>query len=248
MSVFYIALFLLNAVPGPGVARASQDNPDDLYRDRTTLTSAARAVAIWSARLGADPADFESAWKLARAQYWLGTNGLPERDRKGALDGGLAAARLAVAIKPARPEGHLWVAANMGALAESFGLRQGIRYRGAIRQSLETVLQIDPAFQQGSADRGLGRWYYKVPGLFGGDNRKSEAHLRQALAYNQHSVITHLFLAETLLDLGKKPTRGRNSKRRSRRPTTRSGRPRIGCFASRRGACSPCFARSYAFG
>jgi hypothetical protein len=89
----------------------------------------------------------------------------------------------------------------MGALAESFGLRQGIRYRGAIREALETVLRLDPGFQQGSADRALGRWYYKVPGLFGGDKRKSEAHLRQALTYNAQSVITRLFLAETLVAL-----------------------------------------------
>jgi tetratricopeptide (TPR) repeat protein len=185
------------------VAHGSQDNPDELYRDRATLASATRAAAIWSARLTANPADFETAWKLARAQYWLGTNALPEPDRKGALEAGLAAARKAVAIDGTRPEGHFWSAANMGALAESFGLRQGIRYRGAIRASLESVLRIDPGFQQGSADRALGRWYYKVPRLFGGDHRKSEAHLRKALAYNQQSVITRLFLAETLLDLGR---------------------------------------------
>jgi hypothetical protein len=92
----------------------------------------------------------------------------------------------------------------MGALAESYGLRQGIRYRGAIREALETVLKIDPGFQEGSADRALGRWYYKVPGLFGGDKRKSEQHLRKALAYNEQSVITHLFLAETLIELNRK--------------------------------------------
>jgi tetratricopeptide (TPR) repeat protein len=188
----------------PRVAYGSQDNPDELYRNRSTLTSATRAAAIWSARLAANPADFETAWKLARAQYWLGTNGLAAPERRGALEAGLAAARKAVAIDATRPEGHFWSAANMGALAESFGLRQGIRYRGAIRESLETVLRIDPGFQQGSADRALGRWYYKVPRLFGGDNRKSEAHLRKALAYNQQSVITRLFLAETLLDLGRK--------------------------------------------
>ncbi len=187
----------------PRVAHALQDNPDDLYRDRATLASATRAADVWSARLATNPTDFESAWKLARAHYWLGTSGLPERDRKHALELGLAAARQAVAANAARPEGHFWVAANMGALAESFGLRQGIRYRGAIRQSLETVLRIDPAFQQGSADRALGRWYYKVPGLFGGDNRKSETHLRKALAYHPQSVITLLFLGETLLDLGR---------------------------------------------
>jgi predicted Zn-dependent protease len=43
-----------------------------------------------------------------------------------------------------------------------------------------------------------------VPGLFGGDKKRSEAHLRKALAYNPQSVITHLFLAETLLELDRK--------------------------------------------
>lgn len=184
--------------------QVTADDPDSLYQERASLASATRAVAIWTSRLTANPKDFESAWKLARGQYWLGTNGLPERDRKTALDAGIAAARKAIAIEPGRPEGHFWLAANMGALAESFGLRQGIRYRGAIRESLETVLRLDAGFQQGSADRALGRWYYKVPGLFGGDNKKSEAHLRKALAYNPQSVITHLFLAETLLDVGRK--------------------------------------------
>jgi tetratricopeptide (TPR) repeat protein len=185
--------------------QASSEDPDGLYRERTTLVNAQRAAAIWSNRLATNAADFESAWKLARAQYWLGTNGLPERDRRPALDAGIAAARQAVAINSQKPEGHFWLAANMGALAESFGLRQGIRYRGAIRDALQTVLKLDPAFQHGSADRALGRWYYKVPGLFGGDKRKSEAHLRKALTYNPQSVITHLFLAETLIELNRKP-------------------------------------------
>lgn len=158
---------------------------------------------IWANRLAANPQDFESAWKLARAQYWLGSNGLPERERKAALEAGIAAGRKAAALDGQRPEGHFWIAANMGALAESFGLRQGIRYRGAIREALEIVLKLDPAFQQGSADRALGRWYYKVPGLFGGDKRKSEQHLRKALTYNPQSVITHLFLAETLIELSR---------------------------------------------
>ena len=183
---------------------AARQDPDALYADREQLASATRAASIWSARLTANPRDFESAWKLGRAQYWLGTNGLPERDRKAALEAGIDAGRKAVAIDAARPEGHFWIAANMGALAESFGLRQGIRYRGAIREALERVLKIDPAFLQGSADRALGRWYYKVPGLFGGDKKKSETHLRKALAYDPQSIITRLFLAETLIELNRK--------------------------------------------
>ena len=80
-------------------------------------------------------------------------------------------ARQAIALEPDAPEGHFWIAANMGALAESFGLRAGLKYRKPIKEELETVLRLDPAFQQGSADRALGRWYFKVPGLFGGSQQ-----------------------------------------------------------------------------
>jgi tetratricopeptide (TPR) repeat protein len=199
-----IWLSYLLVIGALGSARAfGQDDPDALYRDRTNLTSATRAAEIWAARLGSNPKDFEAAWKVARARYWLGTNGLPERDRRGALEAGVVAGKAAAAIDTNRPEGHFWMAANMGALAESFGLRQGIKYRGAIRDALLTVLKIDPAFQEGSADRALGRWYYKVPRLFGGDKKKSEEHLRKALTYNPQSVITRLFLAETLLELNR---------------------------------------------
>jgi len=180
------------------------DDPDALYKDRENLASAKKAADIWAARLAANAQDFESAYRLAQARYWLGTNGLPEPERKAALEAGIAAARAAIAVNPNRPEGHFWLAANMGALAESFGMRQGIKYRGQIKDALLMALKLDAAFMDGSADRALGRWYFKVPGMFGGSNKESEAHLRKAMAYNPNSIISHLFLAETLADMGRK--------------------------------------------
>ena len=184
--------------------QVAADDPDALYRDRENLASARRATEIWESRLKANARDFDSAFRLSQARYWLGTNGLPEQQRKAALEAGIAAARAAIAINAARPEGHFWLAANMGALAESFGLRQGIRYRGQIKDALLTTLKIDPGYLQGSADRALGRWYFKVPGLFGGSNKRSEEHLRKSLTYNPNSVISHLFLGDTLADLGRR--------------------------------------------
>jgi tetratricopeptide (TPR) repeat protein len=185
-------------------AQVPADDPDALYRDRENLASAKRATEIWESRLQANAKDFESAYKLARARYWLGTHGLPEPERKAALEAGIAAARAAIAINGSRPDGHFWLAANMGALAESFGLRQGMRYRGPIKDALLTTLKIDPAFLQGSADRALGRWYFKVPGLFGGSNKRSEEHLRKSLSYDPNSVISLVFLGDTLADEGRK--------------------------------------------
>jgi tetratricopeptide (TPR) repeat protein len=181
---------------------APQGDPDALYRDRSDPGRAQQAADIWAARLAANPRDFESAWKLARAQYWLGTQGPPDT-RRDALQQGTDAGRRASMIEASRPDGFFWMAANMGALAESYGLRQGIKYRGAIKDALETVLRIDPAFQKGSADRALGRWYFKVPGLFGGSKKQSEEHLRKSLTYDPHSTASRYFLAETLFDLNR---------------------------------------------
>jgi tetratricopeptide (TPR) repeat protein len=187
----------------PAPARAQADDPDALYADRGNLASARRAADLWDAALRRDPADVDAAWKLARACYWLGRH-VPDDEVRAQFERGIAAARLVEAHAPNRPEGPFWRAANMAGLAETQGLRAGLKYRTPIREALEKVLAMDPAFQQGSADRALGRWYYKVPGLFGGDMRKSEAHLRNALTYNPDSIISLLFLAETLVELDRR--------------------------------------------
>jgi tetratricopeptide (TPR) repeat protein len=175
---------------------------DALYADRANLASARQAAGLWTSALERDPLSFDPAWKLARVCYWLGGHA-PKPERRAFLERGIVAGRQASAAAPQRPEGHFWIAANMGALAESFGLRAGLKYRKPIREELETVLRLDPALMDGSADRALGRWYHKVPGLFGGSNTKAEEHLRASLRYNPDSTIGHFFLAELLMDEGR---------------------------------------------
>src|SRR5687767_519351 len=66
---------LMRAIPA---VSAQAPDPDVLYRQRENIASAQQAEGIWSQRLAKDPKDFESAWKLARARYWLGTHA-PEK-------------------------------------------------------------------------------------------------------------------------------------------------------------------------
>lgn len=181
----------------------SADDPDLLYRRREDLASARRAAGIWRQRLADRPDDFEAAWKLARAYYWLGHHG-SEAGRRRDLEAGIEAARAAAAVRPDRPEGHFWLAATMGGLAESAGILQGLKYRGAIKEALERVLALDPAYLGGAADRALGRWYYKVPRLFGGSPERAVEHLQRALTYDPDSTIGQYFLAEALLRLGRR--------------------------------------------
>ena len=185
------------------LAAAAGDDPDALYADRANLASAKRAADIWAGNVKSDPNDFDAAWKLSRADYWLGGHA-KEDEQRAYYESGIEAGKRAIALSPNRADGHFWVAANMGMLAESFGLRQGLKYRKPIKEELETVLRLDPAFRQGSADRALGRWYFKVPGLFGGSHKLAEEHLKAALKYNEQSTVTHYFLAELYEDDGRK--------------------------------------------
>ena len=104
-----------------------------------------RAAELWEARAGTD---YEAAWK---------------------------AGETAVQLVPDRPEGHFWLAANMGTLADEGGLGQGLKLRGRIRKELQRTIAIDPTYEEGSAEAALGQWYAKVPGLFGGDHKQAEA-------------------------------------------------------------------------
>jgi hypothetical protein len=193
-----IGLFYICAL---GAGLQAQD-ADVLYAQRTNVSAAVQAAGLWSAELARNPSAFDAAWKLARACYWLGGHAAPA-DRRGYLERGMAAARTAAGLQPARPEGHFWMAANMGSLAEASALRAGLKYRGAIKRSLETVRRIDPAFMNGSADRALGRWYAKVPRLFGGSARRAEEHFRASLEYDARSTVSHFFLAELLIEEGR---------------------------------------------
>lgn len=194
-----------------GVAQTDGKDPDLLYAGREQLANVRQAADIWEARLTANSREFESAWKLARACYWLGGH-VPADEQRQQYERGIKAATRAVELEPQKPEGHFWMAADMGAMAESFGLRAGIRYRGPIKNALETVLKLDPSYQQGSADRALGRWYFRVPRLFGGSKDKAVEHLKKSLTYAPESTATHFFLAESYLDMDRPDEARREAK------------------------------------
>ncbi len=93
----------------------------------------------------------------------------------------------------------------MGALAESFGMSQGISYRKPIREALETVLKIDPEVPGRigrSRARPLGTT--RCPACSAAATRNPMQHLRKSIEYDPNSTASYFFLAETLLDMGRK--------------------------------------------
>ena len=78
-------------VAAPAFAQTDGKDPDKLYADREQLSSARQAADIWDARLTANQKDFESAWKLARAAYWLGGH-VPADEQRQQFERGIKAA------------------------------------------------------------------------------------------------------------------------------------------------------------
>jgi hypothetical protein len=180
---------------------ARNEDPDELYRAREDHGSATRAADLWAPTAASD---FEAAWKLSRVSYWIGGHA-PEGDRRAALERGVSAGEAAVRLRPDRPEGHFWLAADMGALAESFGIVQGLKYRSRIKEELERVKAIDPSWQDDSADSALGQWFFEVPRLLGGSRAKAEDHLRRVLDRFPQSLTALSFLADVLVAEGRTP-------------------------------------------
>ena len=184
------ALLILQARPA-----LSAEDPDQLYRQREDLASATRAVEIWSASAATDSRRPGS--RRVRPTGLAVTHRSPNVARRS--NAGSLRARSAIRLMPERPEGHFWLAADMGALAESFGLSQGFKYRSRIKSELERVEAIDPSWEQASADTALGRGTVKVPRLFGGSRAKAEEHFRRVLDRFPQSKNALLFLAESLI-------------------------------------------------
>ena len=147
---FYIAGRAARSLLGRAPVRAALAGW--LYRHREDIASAKQAADIW-AKDAAAGKDFEATWKLARALL-LARHAGAGCGRRTALDKGVHAGEQAISSDASKPGRPLLARREHGRAGRVFGLVQGIKYRGRIRDELERVLQIDAA---GSRDRPTAR-------------------------------------------------------------------------------------------
>ena len=141
----------------------------------------------------------------ARAAYLLGE--LSPRDEKQKyFEKGKGYGETLAKEQPAWADGHYWLGMNLCGLAEIGGARRGLKLVPHIIEEMEHTIGVNPAYEQAGAHRVLGRIYYECPGwpLSVGDMHESLKHLTKAVALAPDNSTNHLFLAETLLKLGKK--------------------------------------------
>jgi Tfp pilus assembly protein PilF len=187
--------------PGPNAAElVSQAN--QLYAKRADLMQLREAIVLLRQAVTIDPGDYDAAWQLAKFNYYLATHTDNDEERKKAFDEGIQAGKEAIALQPGKPDGHFWLGAIYGAAAEQ-SLLAGLANVDDIRHEMETVLQLDEGYQDGSAYMVLGLVYLNEPAITGGDPKKAVELMEKGLRFGEGNAFLHLHLAEAYLKVGR---------------------------------------------
>ena len=190
----------------PALAQTPTESPllqqgDELYTQRADLAKAKEAQAKYEAALAAKEDDYGASWRLARILYWIGDHTPGNDAKKQIFQQGIEHAKKAVALGPDKADGHFWLGVCYGVYGEAKGVLKSLSLVKPIKAEMRRVLEIDPAYDRGGADRVLGRVYHQLPGFAGGSEKLSLQHLEKAVEYGPRVGLNLIYLADTYLSL-----------------------------------------------
>jgi len=96
--------------------------------------------------------------------------------------------------------GYFYKGLCLGRLGELKGMWKSLTTIKPFRENMEAAVKINPAIDSGGPHRALGRLYFKLPGVLGGDIKKSIDHLLKAVDYGPRYWENHYFLAESYFE------------------------------------------------
>ena len=177
------------------VATEKLAEAEPLYEGRDDMTKARVAVTALRQAHTADYSNYEAAWKLARAAFYVGDRTDNDTERDNMFREGTDAGKAAVQLQPGKPEGHFWLGANYGGTAAHSTLSNLSSFQD-IKGEMEAVVKIDESYQGYSAYLGLGRLYLRAPKVLGGDVGKAIEYLQKGLKANPNNTVMRYELAE----------------------------------------------------
>jgi tetratricopeptide (TPR) repeat protein len=201
-----VILVLAAWIAIPAFAQTPSTSPlvqqgDELYTQRADLAKAKEAQAKYEAALAAKEDDYGASWRLARILYWIGDHTPDNGAKKALFQQGIDHAKRAIELDPNKADGHFWLGVCYGVYGEAKGVLKSLFLVKPIKAEMRRVLELDPAYDRGGADRVLGRVYHEVPGIAGGSEKTSLQHLLKAVEYGPRVGLNLLYLADTYIAL-----------------------------------------------
>ena len=175
---------------------------DHDYHNRGNLENVRKALSLMRAEAAAHPQNYDAWWRIAEYDCYLARH-TKGKEKTAILEEGIAAGRKAEALHSNRPEGHFWTGTDEGLLAEERGLWGGLSLANTVRNELQTVMKIDPDYDEYGAERLLGRFYYEAPFFKGGDKQLSVHLLEDCLRRYPSNSLTMLYLADSYCAVGR---------------------------------------------
>ncbi|MGD0922945.1 MAG: tetratricopeptide repeat protein [Terriglobia bacterium] len=174
---------------------------DDYYLGRQNPENARRALQFLRDAVSRNPQDYEAWWRISKfACYLARRTAKPEKLQL--LDEAVEAGKRAVALGPQRVEGHFWLGANYGLTAETRSFVRALLMVDTVRREMETVVRLDPDYEQGAGLRTLARIDFRAPFFKGGDKRRSIDILEKCLTRFPEDSLAMLYLSDSYLALG----------------------------------------------
>ncbi len=184
------------------VAQDVLEKADQLIAQRKNLQQITEALDLLEQEMGTHP--YEAGWRYLRAAYYFGKKCKDKKRKINIYQKAIKLGENLVKKYPDKVEGHFWLGVVYGVYGEARGVMKSLFLVKPIKKEMRRVLELDPKYDCGGAQRVLGRLYYKVPGLFGGSKTKSLNYLLESKKICPNSLLTRIYLAETLISKGKK--------------------------------------------
>jgi len=197
--VFFAALSLVFVFAFASLTAADEttENLDELWKTRTGNTAPMIEALDVAEAAYANGADFEIAWRAARACFWIcdRTEARATDAKYGTL--GYEWAQKAIDLKPGRVEGHYYYTLCIGEYGKGISIPKAMA-KGVgpkFEKAGKKALAISGKFDHGGIYRAWGRYYHKLPWpLY--SFKKSEKYLLDGLKLFPKGPRSAFYLAE----------------------------------------------------
>ncbi len=199
---FLIVLFSLSGFPFSAHAEALWNTIDKGFAEAESADQFQELEKSLLKMKESNPPLDEWAWRMGRVYYSLGKNSSGEAREKFFNQCGDKAGE-AVSVNSNSGPAYFYKGLCLGKLGETRGLWSSLGVIDPLRENMTKAISLDPGFDHGGPHRALGKLYFELPFILGGDGDLAVSHLEKALNLGPHYGDNYFFLAEAYQAKGK---------------------------------------------